>query len=139
MTSQSKCVAAIYDCSYYIYMRSEFDDFIIPDRKEEIESRDNIKRQYLESELRRIFTSTYFTPGFSGNRDYSIVAPIMSDFEFKSIEREIYEFTLYLCEDTLNIINFREETEPDDSQPDPDRPNKKPRDRYWSLSERNTI
>ena len=131
MKSQSECTAAIYDCSYYIYIEKTFCD-----------------STSFESELRRIFTYFYITPGESadfeeklseGYRHSSIEAPIMSDLEFKSIESEIYKFTLFDDGTTLKIIYFREKNEPDDFQPDPDRSNKKPRDRDLTMPEMMSI
>ena len=101
LKSQSECTAAIYDCSYYIYIDNKFRHAPFP-------------------EFSRVFTTPYslpdkyadleeaFSDGFMGH--CSIEPPIMSDFAFSSIKKEIYEFTLRDSGANIEIINF-EETE----------------------------
>ena len=115
-TTQSNYTAAIYDCSYFIHIENTFFRH----------------RKLLWLELRRIFTqgtTTVITlQNLSERRGYTVTSygysetpsygysetPLMSDLEFKSIRKEIYEFALLDSGTNIEIINFREHNEPDD-------------------------
>ena len=96
LKKRTECTAAIYDCSYYIYITNTLRERL-PRRRISLRGR--------ESVLRDIFTEHYFKSTDSG---FLIAEPIMSDSVFSSIKKEIYEFTLRDSGAKIEIINFRE-------------------------------